>query len=344
MTIFSLTPSRVYKFAPRVRALSRQNMLVITHLKTGRSVRVSNTAQCLISPLTQGATFTELVSTLNETHPNASNIEGLLERFLKPLVQAGLFSDGTNEVREKGKYAFGSPDKFARLLSKVTNSVPALLRHFMYFFVTMLSIGAIYYVFSTNSIPSLDSIIFGLDWLGAIFFVVIVVPIHELSHALACRMAGAQVGEFGIIMHGRVIPGPYVDTSNGYQVESNWKRASIPLAGPFINLIFAGLAAFAVLYSEAFIDMLQPLPVTSATFQTVFMLALAFVYFDTSLLSGSDGSHVLEALFDDELLRRVALKQVQSPFSQPQAVRIYQVLAALHLVIGALFFTWWVFK
>jgi putative peptide zinc metalloprotease protein len=167
-----------------------------------------------------------------------------------------------------------------------------------------------------------------------LIFVLVVIPIHEFAHAVVCRRVGVPVSGAGLILHGGFFPGPYVDTSKAYQLTNRWRRFVIPAAGPFVNLVFAGIVA-ALLRFAAPPDELVPI------LHGVLLACLLFVYSDTNPLTASDGSHCIEAGLDDELARHYAFGRAQA-VADPGNVRRYRMITLLHLLLSAaLFWTWW---
>ena len=67
--------------------------------------------------------------------------------------------------------------------------------------------------------------------------------IHELSHALACKVFGAECRELGI-MFLVGIPCLYCDVSDAWMLKDRSKRIVISLAGMYVELILAGIAVF----------------------------------------------------------------------------------------------------
>ena len=74
--------------------------------------------------------------------------------------------------------------------------------------------------------------------------------LHELGHAYAAKIAGAEVHEMGIMML-TLLPAPYVDASASAVVPEKWKRALIAAAGMMVELSVAAIAMFVWLNAEA---------------------------------------------------------------------------------------------
>ena len=72
--------------------------------------------------------------------------------------------------------------------------------------------------------------------------------LHELGHALACRWAGAECREIGIMFFFG-IPCLYCDVSDAWKIPDRWKRMLISAAGIYIELLLAMAASIVWLNS-----------------------------------------------------------------------------------------------
>ena len=73
--------------------------------------------------------------------------------------------------------------------------------------------------------------------------------LHELGHAYAAKLAGAEVHEMGLMML-TLLPAPYVDASASAIVPEKWKRALIAAAGMMVELSVAAIAMLVWLNAE----------------------------------------------------------------------------------------------
>jgi putative peptide zinc metalloprotease protein len=181
--------------------------------------------------------------------------------------------------------------------------------------------------------PQLADSVRGFDLWGLALFALAVVPLHELAHGVACRVAGAPVQGAGLILHGNILPGPYVDTTQAYRVSARWSRFWIPAWGPLVDLLAAGAAAWVVLHTAG-------LGAVGHASRYVFLLSLAFLYFDTNPLTNSDGSRMLEAALDDELARRAALTRYRARLSPWYVIVWYRLACVLHLAGATALLSW----
>ncbi len=72
----------------------------------------------------------------------------------------------------------------------------------------------------------------------------------------------------------------------------------------------------------------------------VLLLSCLFVYLDTNPFTPSDGSHMLEALLDDELARTTALSRRRSPLSMRPVINTYRLVSVVHFLVAALIVAW----
>jgi len=68
--------------------------------------------------------------------------------------------------------------------------------------------------------------------------------IHELAHGLACRRYGGSVPEAGILLL-LFTPLAYVNVTSSWRFPSRWQRMKVAVAGMYVELFVAALAAIA---------------------------------------------------------------------------------------------------
>jgi putative peptide zinc metalloprotease protein len=81
-----------------------------------------------------------------------------------------------------------------------------------------------------------------LVWIASIALHVV---IHEAAHALTCKHFGRAVHRVGVGWY-YLAPVAFVDTSDMW-VAARWPRVLVSAAGPYSNLVLAGIAALAAL-------------------------------------------------------------------------------------------------
>jgi putative peptide zinc metalloprotease protein len=230
----------------------------------------------------------------------------------------------------------GNPDRAAAAIAGALARLPGWFGLGLLYGALLGAVAGIALLAWHGRVPPLSTLSLGFSLAGLAAFVLLVVPLHEAAHAIACRLAGAKVGDAGILFHGWILPGPFVETTAAYRVTKRAARFWIPAGGPAVNLVAAGVAGWSLLWLG------DRAPAAQAVLAFVFVLSAIFVYLDTNPLAPSDGSHMLEALLDDELARRSALSRTRARLSSARTVAIYRVAASLHLQAGlAVAYLWW---
>jgi putative peptide zinc metalloprotease protein len=301
---------------------------------------VSAVAGGLVPLLARGASLAELADHLREARPAARNVERRLAAFVASLEAGGLL-DGREATdapaprrRRSRRIRLGNPDRIAARLAGALMRIPRPARRWLSWALVLASCTGIALVELGMLWPHAGTGGIGFDPFAVAALLLVVVPLHELAHAVACRAAGAPVSEAGIAIHGGLIPGPYVDTSLAYRVADRWRRFWIPAAGPLIDLIAAGAAAWVVVWTGG-------AGAVGHAAGFLLVLCLFFLFFDTTPLTASDGSRMLEAGLDDELARRSALIGRRArALSPPPVVAVYRLAGAMHTAVGILLLNW----
>lgn len=324
-----------------VKIVRRKSSIILVENATGYSVRVSPVAESLLPSLKDGASFEQLREILERARPDAVDIESKLSAFMATLIQGGVVINTQDSAIESkrsalcNQYPLLEINGICRRLAAPLRVLPSVLRRLLLVFLVGFPFVSLFHLWMTNGLPTLRYLMENVHWLGAVAFFLIAVPIHELCHGISCSLSGAKVGKFGIIMHGGLVPGPYVDTSCAFTVKDRWSRFLIPAMGPLCNLLFAGLAALALSFGAL-----------TGEYQRVtesfLLVSLLFVFFDTNLLGSTDGSHCLEALVDDELARKYAFKKPSSSTVDSSSVKIYRrSILVYFIIVVTLFGLWW---
>jgi len=340
-----------YCLGDDVDIVRRRNTLLLVAKSSGRSVRVSPVAMELLPLLRQGSSFQGLLTCLQKLRPEARDIQPKLSAFLAPLLNTGIVqqqgSEQASPARRQRQYPWFDPNRAAQWFAVPLLLLPVTLRRGLYAALPLLAVAVVALLAWQQQLPSLRYLMENMHWAGLLSFALIVVPIHEAGHAIACRVAGVPVGAAGLILHGGWMPGPYVDTSQSYRLVSRWPRFLIPAAGPWVNLCAAGVSAALLLWvaHDGF---------WQGVLQTQLLWCLLFVFFDTTPLTASDGSHCVEAWLDDELARRQALSPAPKDASAAPGAHSqtrgaldsgarYRRVLMIHSLIGSALLLWWWF-
>lgn len=84
-------------------------------------------------------------------------------------------------------------------------------------------------------------------WVVLLVMWVLAKAIHELGHAVAARYHGVQVGKMGIMFF-LFAPLAYVDVTGAWKLRNRFSRVQIALAGIYVELAIASIAAWAWWY------------------------------------------------------------------------------------------------
>lgn len=81
----------------------------------------------------------------------------------------------------------------------------------------------------------------GVWWLSVLVVVACVKSVHELAHAVSCRLVGAECREIGVMLLFGA-PCLYCDVSDLWTVPEKWKRVLVSAAGMLAEIVLAALA------------------------------------------------------------------------------------------------------
>lgn len=127
----------------------------------------------------------------------------------------------------------------------------------------------------------------------------IIVPLlkllHEMGHAYAAHLLGAEVHDMGI-MFLVFYPVPYVDASGSWSFPEKHKRAFVAAAGMIVELLIASVAFFLWMSSE-------PGTVKTISFNVVIAAGLTTLLFNANPLLRFDGYYILSDLIEIPNLR-----------------------------------------
>jgi putative peptide zinc metalloprotease protein len=109
--------------------------------------------------------------------------------------------------------------------------------------------------------------------------------LHELGHAFATKVGGAQVHEIGIMLL-VLAPVPYVDSSRASGFRSKWGRAGVGAAGMLVETALAAVALYLWLAVE-------PGLVRAVCFNVMLIAGLSTIVFNLNPLLKFDGYFIL---------------------------------------------------
>ena len=298
------------------------------------AVRVGAAALDLVPLIREGTSFERLAALLRTRHPAAGDVDAQLAVFLGQLWHAGLLegAPGARARRSSARrFRLVDPDPLARRIAAAVGLLPAPVRRVALAASIAAAAAALGWVASSGQRPRVSDVAHRFDPYALALFVLVVIPLHELAHAVAARRTGVAVTDIGVLLWKRVFPTPYSDTSGAYRVSGRSARALIAFAGPLVDLWSAGVAAAVAVTAAG-----EP---AHAALYLVVLCGLA-VCFDVNPMFPSDGSRVLEALAGDELLRQRALAPRAAGRARPAAVRAYRAAALFWIAATAATGVW----
>ncbi len=282
--------------------------------------------------LVAGAQVSELAASLGEHRPRARDVASKLTAFLSLLWQAGLLEGSGGGAPPSPRGIEIDIDPVARTCASLLRRIPGPILAALAAASAAFSLWGLLLLLASPDHPRLRHLPAHLTVAGVLVIALGLIPLHELGHAVACRWAGVASGPAGIRFGRWWIPRPYVDTPLAWTIEPSTRRFWIPAGGPLVDLLAGGAASWLLVTSG-------PGGALGAVAWLVALYSLIAVDVGTSPIPVGDGSHLLEALLDDELARRAALGRGQHRFVRPHSVRIYRLVAAAHLLgSAALFF------
>lgn len=325
----------VWSFHPRViAAMPTPTTMLLVGGAHGKSLKLSGLSCELARIIEHGGAENELLDRLLIAYPGKSMLERqqALGKFLGTLAAAGLLRDRVIAKVERfpslRRWSLPNPDPVARLLARRALAVPAPLRRALVGLLLLSSIGVIGAALTLFR-PWQQLLLFGYEEAAMVFVGVLLwLGLHELSHATACRMNGCPVSGMGLVFRGGLLPSVYVDTSAMHLVGGEKIRLQIALAGPFLDVLYAGSVA-------ACWCALAPETLNAMVLQLLLVIVLLGLYFNLTPFRSSDGLNAFRALFDNTYLMRRFDRGRLTPVCIDVRQRAYAAYAALYLTITA---------
>lgn len=310
-------------FRTDVRIVKRMRHFVLFRSSGAKAVRVPRSAYPLLALLKKGTQRADLQQVLQASFPTDAAIAPKLEKFLCSLEHAGLLNSDFHEVQQPTwrRWTLFDLDPLACRCVRILDALPRFPLKILLGILTICSLVGV--ATSISAMPKPSLLLLSHCALGIFFFLFLVLPTHELAHAVACRAAGAPVLGVGFVFHGGIIPGPFVDTSSTYAVAGRWARFFVPIVGPLVDLWAAGVAAW-ILQLGLLGGRLQ------SALTSFMLLSTVFFLLDMNPLLQTDGSRALEAILDDELARRASFAQPRKTLSSKSVIWSYRLACFLY--------------
>lgn len=139
------------------------------------------------------------------------------------------------------------------------------------------------------------------------FCFVIELALHELAHALSCRLMGAKTAGFGIGLLWGILPIFYTETTDVYTITNKYKRMFVSFAGPMVNIFFFGMAT--VTYY-----LLEPSLFSRLLLAYSGLSLSAFIVSLNPFLLRMDGYWILSDWEEEPNLKRNAVRYLKGQF------------------------------
>lgn len=155
---------------------------------------------------------------------------------------------------------------------------------------SVVILSALAFVFSRldqflGALPSMSVLLSpaNLVWTGAA--IALVKVLHELGHGVSCRKFGAECHELGVMLLVGV-PCLYVNVSDAWTLSRRWQRAIVSLAGIWVELLLASVAA--VVWATTF-----PGYVHTLSLNVMVVCTVSTLFFNGNPLLRYDGYYAL---------------------------------------------------
>ena len=179
-------------------------------------------------------------------------------------------------------------------------------------------------------------------WLMLLLMWVVAKVVHESGHAIAARYHGVRVGKVGVLFF-FLAPLAFVDVTDAWKLKWRWSRVQIALAGVYLELGAAALAAWAwCLLPDGYAKHLAA--------QFVIVAGPATLLVNANPLLRLDGYYVLSDLTEIPNLRMHGRRQLlgalesfllKSPPIQPLISGWRRTFATVHAFCSCLFQAAW---
>lgn len=321
----SLPPGGTFRLRPGVQRVRRRAGYVWLVSAEGTPLRASATVDDLWPLLTEGVRFDDLAARLRARYPRAHDIEPKLTAFLHRLRAAHLLEgdETTTGLRPKVLFKF-DPDPLARTIALPVQCLPRAVTLTLLGVTVGAAVLGIGLVLVSPSGPRFIHLMTRFSALGLALATLIMVPLHELGHLLACRLMGQPAAEAGVRLDRYRLPRPYVVTPTVLLTDDRWVRFWVPCGGPLADLLVGGAVAWVILATGS-------TPSVTPALRFLLMATVVNVIVGTCPIPSGDGSHTLEALLGDEFARRSALSGRRSHFTSPHTVLYYRLACLAHL-------------
>lgn len=256
-----------------------------------RPLKLAGLSCTLALAIKRGASESELIAILGLAYPNhpAAHHQRALQTFIGKLRTAGLLDE--DQVRSMGRWSMPNPDPLAEVLAGRLLTLPARLRRWLLRGAVIGSVVIILLALQHQPHWREWALSTPVHWAALGVGVLAWLILHELAHAVACRMHGCPVSGAGLMLRGFLLPSPFINTSAIHLFPGDAIRLHVAIAGPVLDLLLAGVLAAEL--------MLMPPGSATAVVQALLQLVLLGLYFNLTPFRISDGRTAFDVYFGD---------------------------------------------
>lgn len=153
-------------------------------------------------------------------------------------------------------------------------------------------------------IQAADSVLAVNNMLWLLLAWLVVKTVHELFHGLVCKRYGGYIHQAGIMLILFAPIGGYVNATSSWRFTSRWQRIHVSIAGMYIELFLAGVAAWIWAYTA-------PGELNLFAYNVVLISSIATLLFNANPLMRFDGYYVLTDLINIPNLYTLGQKYIQ---------------------------------
>ncbi|NIF20363.1 hypothetical protein [Candidatus Pantoea multigeneris] len=324
--------------------------LVIAGGQFERALKLTGLGRLMATQLSKPQCYAHLLQQLQDHYPRHSESElalalrtllakfndaGFIQADRDALSSLKLSQPSRPQSWRVERWKLPNPDKLALNVAQLIRLSPAIFRHLLLDFMVALSLFSLSQ--SATKYAPLDHV-FALTpgtCVAVVSLWLIWIVTHEMAHATVCRFYGFPVAGAGLMFRGFFVPSVYVNTSTVQLSPERNLHFQVALAGPLVDLIFAGCCAAIMLTASP----VTPLYLTGEYASLGMMMGL---FFNLTPFRASDGSSMYYSLFSPAKQFGSASGKVlgvtvaRLVFNLWMAIYILLVLALLARITGSI--------